>query len=385
MVLSQCSSIPSSDLHRFAWSGLRRFHHAPSVVDMLVDLHSISNKNKNNALKQANQIRHCLIQSREYYDASAATTLSTRPLLLYYSIMSLALAQILFAGTGADSLDAARGEHAHHGLLFGVSQIQNGLYDLPTLASALVAKPMMVGDKRRGTFELWHNLSREDPISGKFRSDAGNGGGTVMDAHVYFAGSDVRMGYLPQRGMSLLECLQGTPGMMQWLWNHNIASENVRGQIEGKLSQDGAHIFQLLVHPQEPAIRVKKLQEEIICRPASVDKIRVNEFDAGFSLNVQENLGDQTFVNFPAATMWSCNDIRFLPSKSVLNEFGYLYVGLYILGNYARYHPDKWMVDVEGGTSLALAAEEFLSIAEWRMALLTLSILSQRYFIPKSL
>jgi hypothetical protein len=66
-----------------------------------------------------------------------------------------------------------------------------------------------------------------------------------------------------------------------------------------------------------------------------------------------------------------------------MNEFGYLYLGLYILGNFARYFPDRWMPDVETGSPLALAAEEFMSMAEWRMALLTLSELSRAYFVPK--
>ena len=79
--------------------------------------------------------------------------------------------------------------------------------------------------------------------------------------------------------------------------------------------------------------------------------------------------------------MWSTEEIRFLPSKTPLNEFGYLYVGLYILGNYARYFPDRWMTDVEAGSPLALAAEEFIAMAEWRMALLTLSELSETYFV----
>jgi hypothetical protein len=35
-----------------------------------------------------------LFQAKEYFDASGAVTLATKPNLLYYSIMSLAIAEI---------------------------------------------------------------------------------------------------------------------------------------------------------------------------------------------------------------------------------------------------------------------------------------------------
>ena len=64
-----------------------------------------------------------------------------------------------------------------------------------------------------------------------------------------------------------------------------------------------------------------------------------------------------------------------------LNEFGILYVGIYILGNYVRYFPDEWMSDVETASPLSLAARTFSEVVEERMALLTLSELSRSYFI----
>jgi hypothetical protein len=64
-----------------------------------------------------------------------------------------------------------------------------------------------------------------------------------------------------------------------------------------------------------------------------------------------------------------------------LNEFGFIYVALFIAGNYARYYPDRWVSDVENSTPLALAIEELLAVAETRMPWLILSELSGSYHV----
>jgi hypothetical protein len=74
--------------------------------------------------------------------------------------------------------------------------------------------------------------------------------------------------------------------------------------------------------------------------------------------------------------------VYFWPTSQNLNEFGFIYVALFIVGNYERYYPDFWIHDVEENTELGLVIEELLNVAERRMALLTLSELSQVYFVP---
>ena len=87
-------------------------------------------------------------------------------------------------------------------------------------------------------------------------------------------------------------------------------------------------------------------------------------------------------LRMPHATTWSTKEIQFWPSEQPLNEFGFIYVALYILGNYARYFPDQWMRDVEQSSPLALAVEELLAMVAVRMPLLTLSEMERTYFVP---
>jgi hypothetical protein len=100
--------------------------------------------------------------------------------------------------------------------------------------------------------------------------------------------------------------------------------------------------------------------------------IRINLDSINFSPNG---------FKIPECTVWRKSELRFWPFEVPLNEFGYLYVALFIVGNYARYYPDKWLADVEDKTALGLAIEELVYIVEQRLALLSLSELTRIYYV----
>ncbi len=348
MILQDASLLADGDHRAYAWSSLRNFHHTPSTVERIMHLHSLPVKHRDNVKKQAAQIRQCLIQAREYREAASAVSLATKPLLLYYSLMSLALAQILYKGTGADSLDKARGEHAHHGLNFHAASLSKDKYDLASTAAALVARPMIKDGRRRGTFELWHRTAREDPLTG--RHDIPNGYGLEFnEVQVFFSSGDLRLGEIATNGMTFLECLKGTPGMARSIYQFGLQTDIISARISGSSDGNDGRLMEMLVQPQTPAA-IDAFMNEIILKPSAVNNIVVNEISSDFHFRYEFSADDVGFINFPKGAMWNSNEIRFIPSSSALNEFGYLYIGLYILGNYARYFPDKWISDVEDGS-----------------------------------
>jgi hypothetical protein len=154
------------DIEKFAWSGIRRFHNVSFVTNKLEKIHNTPPSQRKNIQKQAEQIRYCLIQAKEYFDAANYVSLATKPNLLYYGIMSLALADILFKQDGRSSLDQARQKHKHHGLEFICSYDKSKQHDLTASASSLAAAPHLKGDEGFGTFELWHRSCRETPLTG---------------------------------------------------------------------------------------------------------------------------------------------------------------------------------------------------------------------------
>jgi hypothetical protein len=166
-----------------------------------------------------------------------------------------------------------------------------------------------------------------------------------------------------------------------WLVRQGTRPDVLRARLEQTDFEGGNGRAKLIVQPHPNAARVEELRGSIEFHADAVDRVHVRDYPGGFVVEWGWPKGDPPLCVFPNASMWRKDEIRFFPSGAVLNEFGYLYVGLYILGNYARYYPDRWISDVESGSPLALAAEEFLALAEARMALLTLAELSEVYLV----
>ena len=165
MLITNLSTLPDDDLARAAWDGLRRHRNVEWVSQKLIERHSIPRAQHGNARKQAQQIRYCLDQAFEYFRAAQSVSLATKPVLMYYATLSLATAEILYKQTGESSLDRARAEHRHHGLIFRVVEQPQGL--LTECAQALRAFPLVDHGLRKGTFELWHRSARHLPIVGR--------------------------------------------------------------------------------------------------------------------------------------------------------------------------------------------------------------------------
>ena len=177
MVISQARKIHTSDQSTWAWAALRKFQNVELVSSRIAQGQRVDPKWMKNVRKQALQLRYCMIQAREYFTAARAVSIATKPNLLYYGTMSLALAEILYKQSGESSLDKARSEHRHHGLLMTAGDIPPGA-NLQVSGGALRAAPMEVEQERRGTFELWHRTSREHPLAGTVLRNLEGGGQT---------------------------------------------------------------------------------------------------------------------------------------------------------------------------------------------------------------
>jgi hypothetical protein len=387
MNLMECRGIDVSDLTRYAWSGLRSFQNVKFVEGEIIRIHELDNSQRQNAKKQAAQLRDCLLQAKEYFDAAGVVSLATKPVLLYYAIMSLALAEILFKQSGDSSLDRAREQHKSHGLEFHFDNAAIDRYDLRESASLLSARPSTRGGNARfGTFELWHRSAREMPLGAMIQVAFPNGVGTNRFGGV-LSGLDDLFRPIPEGGLSFFDCIASLPGMLDFVRNYDLLPSIVRGQfsvVDRQDAQPNSIRFELIVHPVAPEMMVA-FQAGVRVAPEFQGRLTFTAIPAGGGIYRWTSFppDDLVTITLPHGSMWSQSEIRFWPTTPPLNEFGYLYVALFIAGSYARYFPDKWMRDIEETTPLALAVEHLIEIAERRMALLTLSELRRLYLVPK--
>lgn len=307
-------------LPEFAWRGLRRFRNAKDVADRISERHKVSRAHKSNVYKQALQIRYSLVQAEEYFEAAQSVSEAIRPTLLYYSLMSLAIAEILWKQTGESSLDAARSEHGHHGLIFKMDGRKERItFDFPLLR----AKPFENRGIRVGTFELWHRTARYGPLVGELISRLGQGSQKRLLAFLY--AEDQRMPLLPSSGLSLLDCIRLVPGMHRYLSDQKISPATVRGKFEGISYDDGSGTTNFIAQPGDAHI-ILKAKEKILFRANDLNAIEYFEFPSGFSVSwkTAENICPD--VRFPEGFSVAYDEVYICPEPPPLNEFGLYYV-----------------------------------------------------------
>jgi len=378
MVITEAHTVNVPNPCGFAWSQLRRFHSVNYTKSVLISLHQIPKKHHSNARKQAEQIRYCLMQAKEYFDASEVVTLATRPVLLYYSIMYLALAEILLKQSGESNLEFARDQHRHHGLQIGVGQSLSPDLPLEHSANALVACPMLSAAKGGGfgTFALYHKSARELPLLGRWNSEivSQEGYRALLGPH------DGRLAELPKGGVTLLNCLKNLPSMYGFLRFHGVTPNLVRGKLEVVDKRNNTRVCTLTIHPSTKAL-LDSLYERIKISPSAFEQFHPQELHSGCILRFTLHSGVSDSFQLPVACSYRPDEIFFAAEDVALNEFGTFYVALFIAGSFARYYPDKWMRDIDAASPLGLAVEALASQFNERVPLLALSELQRELLV----
>lgn len=381
MIIRRAKKVRTANLAEYAWSGLRKFQNIDLVANILIDLHKVPAKYHNDVRKQSQQIRYCLIQAREYFAAAKTVSIATKPNLLYYGTMSLALAELLFKQSGESSLDRAREDHRHHGLTMTVGAFKRGA-PLQEAAGAIRARPNNLLGVRRGTFELWHRTSREHPLAGNVTSRQANGGSTT-GYQLIFGAQDIPYNSIPDAGVSLVDSLRCIPHMMEYFDQSELHSTLTRGLIQSEVwpGREWQAVHRIVFHPSP---LFSSLFETLKADPNAIDRIEFFELEQAGTITLKNDWvnGGFSFPMPPAATV-NTSEWRMWTNCPPLNEFGYIYVAIYLAGNYARYYPDKWLLDVETSAPLSLAIEELCAICEWRAPWLALCELDQTLYVPE--
>lgn len=323
------------------------------------------------------------MQAREYYDAASTVGPATRPVLLYYAIMSMALCEVLFKQSADSRLEKLRDIHGCHGLTLSLANAVKSTDTLEESAQALRAKPQTASDgSARGTFEVWRKSSREWPIVGRYYQTMPGSYTQTMMPQALLTGADVEPDRYSSAGRTLLDVLKGLPHMVEFLQIYGIFPDLVRATCTAQRpSQDADPMLNILVHPT-PAPLLNSFMDLVSFAPRGVHRVIVSDFPQGVGLTFPHGL------DTPGQIPWAiCPDLEnawLATRKESLNEFGLLYVALHIAGNFARYYPDKWLAHIEASSPLALAIDRLTEITFERAPLLLVGELSQRCFVPAS-
>jgi hypothetical protein len=209
-------------------------------------------------------------------------------------------------------------------------------------------------------------------------------GGSNIGFRTIFKAIDARYPPVPDTGLSLADCLSSIPLMFEHLDGTTLSSTLVRGRCISTIwpGPEWRAQHQVVFHPSP---LYAQLLDSLRVDPNAIDRIEIHE--AGLAATVllhTDWVNGGIYLPFPPAATVNTAEWRMWTNSPPLTEYGYLYVAVYLAGNYARYFPDKWLVDVEASTLLSLAIEELCALCEWRVPWLALCELDQVLYVPEA-
>ena len=375
--------VSAVNLAQWCWGNLRRFQNVEYVSDFILRLHRLPERYRKKAKDRARDIRFCLLQAKEYYDAALRVSLATKPTLLYYSTMNLALAEAILKQFPL-GLDFARANHAHHGLDFKFSALPQPTDRLGEAASLLRACPIHRSGKPSGTFAFWHESAREHPICGEIERYLGSGNSTKK-YDVILTPGDEKLPPLKNKGISLFDCLISLPRLRDEIAFSGGHPNFIRTEVKVMIRNGSPERIenQIIIHPQTD-ISIDKFLEQCKFEARAIDRLAYSPLPSGGIVRWTNTPSDSVGFRLPHGCMIENNSAMFWLEDQPVNEFGFYFLALFIAGNYARYFPERWGADMQTHSYLAQAIESLTASAETVIPLLALSELGQVYLVMES-
>ena len=323
------------------------------------------------------QLSYVIGQAREFFKSAETSGPSTRALMAYYGLTSLANAEILWHGTGQHSFDARKQRWNSHG--FKLSQAPL-LWDYS-------ARPTEDDLGFNGLFGLWRQFALQTPLYSQATTYHPTGSRTnVLIASDYTNLADLN---LPHAPLTLGDCLRHIPALRPVLDLHDQASALCRAKIVEHIRVDAGGKRQtrtrtFYFHHMPPAV-LETVGAKFSVRPNSIGEFDIVEVGHGLIVKWTDQLLDQidNVADFymPEAFFDTEDSVFFVGDGEYLNEFGYYYVALYIAGMITRYHPNIWIKEQRASSSGAALIDELVEHAINRVPLLAASALERFIYL----
>lgn len=300
MIITNTQKIDVRNVADYSWRRLSQFNNADYTAQVISKLHKLDAKNLSNARKQAEQIKYCLTQGREYYQSAVNVSLATRPVLLYYCAMSLALAEVLLKQTGESRLSELRSKHNCHGLSLAVASSPLPTEPIEQALKKLVAKVQTGADGlAKGTYEVWRRSAREYPVGGV--ENFSFTGHTLSTFKSLFHPVDEPPPQTSTAGISLFSCITNLPYMQDALHRWGSGLKMIRARVSQETNESGdVRLLKLVIQPG-PQANIDSFSELCVCSPAMINELDITEFQSGFALTWNTN--NSSSLTLPHATI----------------------------------------------------------------------------------
>lgn len=352
------------------WAEIKIFQHVEYVAEKIIQKHNLKKEHFANAKKQAYQIRSCLQQARDYSIAASNAGSSTKPMQTYYSIMSIAFAEILYRGTGDLSLNKLREKHRGHGLQLIFDNSFDGIF--PNHSVKIL---------ERGTYGAWLNVGVPDPIIGPFSYIEDNT--TATGYGVILSSDTLNRDILSQGSISISEVFQHDVFIEGKLKPFGAKTKTVRVMVSHKdeisIANGKRRYFNIAIQPSRSEL-YEELINDISISPNLFEDMVTIDIDNGVIIKILSPFREGASIRMPNGSNRNKENFYICVGKTYTNCFGNQFLGSYILGMLCRYYPEYWQKELENHTSLSTISDIFLSNALIYSPLHILSVLDDNIY-----
>ena len=367
--------IVTDDIRRETWRRLFEFANIDLATDAIIARHGTpkDNSERQNYKKQAQQVRACVLQAKEYFDAAEASTLITSPNHAYYGAICLASMMMLVLGDGRSALDVLRrdSKNQHHGL-----QFSTGCNAKNAATGTVLIDETRVEILENGHFANWyqalprieqiHVIHRRRQFSSEHRSFLPIGGYEIPSFRS-----------LVGRKIKIIDLLRYFPDLSAELYRArvDVSRSKVTHEVEINVPQGRqGHVW--YVHgAATPAEREAVLAGfEIEARCAEFMTCEVDESTLRAIIRVTWNIREAVPIfRWPTPRDTMSRDTIYYADNVETPEFVDMYLVAYQLSMVSRYFPDIWMSCIESQCKAAKLIESAVELLKKKLPILALS------------
>ncbi len=367
------------------WSYLKRFEDesfSARIIGTNPELDLSNASLKKNVGKQAKQIAYSIKQAEEYFKAAVVVSEVTKPVMLYYSAVSLASALRLLKMDGEHSIDYLRKtkRHQHHGLDISkefetIKENEDSLGNiLRKINSKIHLDPQT--NKPYGAFIPFYQCINSDliTISGTKRYENSNLIGRGTFSWPSIDKPDIEN--IISRKFDLLSSFLNLPDLFNFLEYLELTPNICRGEISSEtLFKTGIRINKIISRNVVDTLTIfayslkeiqfEKLQELYVSK---IPGIKINRLEDNTLQGVLKNEYQEKVSIHREYLPDVFDDIAgshylVLEPDQAIPEIVNYFISLYSLGMLCRYFPDVWIKLLNSNKTFSMLITEFLKIA----------------------
>jgi hypothetical protein len=374
--------IVTGNVYDETWRRLMALSNVDLAIDEIILRHGApeSNAHAANYQKQAKQMRACILQAREYFDAATSSSLFTSPNHLYYGCIALASMSMLLLGNGEKSLDVLRrnSKNGHHGLDFTTGCSAKDASVGLNIVEKTYAKVLP-----NGHFSNWYSTLPK--VAPKFAIQTRKQGSGSIIGFDRFGGEELlEFVKLTNSKRSVLDLLKYFPDLAKDFQRYGVSVTHSRSEIAVQLVDNHVTSVKWVLHGIQPLELRDSLLERFAIDANEHYRISTTFEDGTNSgLITLDNSGERIPFRYswPSSrdtldhtTISYADDVR-------THEIVDCYVVAYQLSMLARYFPDLWVGCLESQCKAAKLIEQAIEILCMKVPALTLSLVSREPII----